>query len=196
MDEIKIQAEIITEETCQFTVDRPVYPDGSVFFRDASSSSGSPLAETLFSIEGVSSILIGENVVRVTQSGLKDWMPVARKIGAAIRAQLQSGLPGVSPELRVNLPSEDFLRDKIRLILQDQINPAVGQHGGYVNLIDVKKNIVYLELGGGCQGCGMAAVTLRKGVEKAIRDAVPEVGEILDITDHAAGRNPYYAPHA
>jgi Fe-S cluster biogenesis protein NfuA len=53
---------------------------------------------------------------------------------------------------------------------------------------------VYLEFGGGCQGCGMVSVTLKYGVERTIRDEVPEVGDILDTTDHAAGRNPYYAP--
>ena len=75
-----------------------------------------------------------------------------------------------------------------------EINPALGMHGGWVQLIDVKKNSVYLRLGGGCQGCGAADVTLKQGIEKSIRDLMPYVGEILDTTDHAAGRNPYYQP--
>ena len=82
----------------------------------------------------------------------------------------------------------------IRDLLDREINPAVGQHGGYVELIDVRKNNVYLRLGGGCQGCGAADVTLKQGIEKAIRGLAPTIGEILDTTDHAAGRNPYYAP--
>ena len=67
-------------------------------------------------------------------------------------------------------------------------------HGGWVELIDVRKNAIYLRLGGGCQGCGAADVTLRQGIERSIRQMIPEVGEILDTTDHAAGRNPYYQP--
>ena len=62
------------------------------------------------------------------------------------------------------------------------------------HLLDVNNNTVFLEFGGGCQGCGMVSVTLKYGVERAIRDEVPEVGDILDTTDHASGRNPYYAP--
>jgi Fe-S cluster biogenesis protein NfuA len=73
------------------------------------------------------------------------------------------------------------------------INPAVAAHGGVVELIDVQRNDVFLRMGGGCQGCGMASMTLRQGVESAIRRTVPEVGAIMDTTDHAAGRNPYYA---
>jgi Fe/S biogenesis protein NfuA len=61
-----------------------------------------------------------------------------------------------------------------------------------VSLLDVKDNTVYLQMGGGCQGCGAADVTLRQGVERMIREEVPEVLEIIDLTDHAAGQNPYY----
>ena len=74
------------------------------------------------------------------------------------------------------------------------MHPGVADHCGVIGLLDVRGTRVYLELGGGCQGCGMADVTLKQGVEKAIREAVPEVTEILDSTDHAAGTNPFYAP--
>jgi Fe/S biogenesis protein NfuA len=67
-------------------------------------------------------------------------------------------------------------------------------HGGFVELIDVKNNSIYIRMGGGCQGCGAADVTLKQGIEKSIRELIPQVGEILDTTDHAAGRNPYYQP--
>ena len=63
-----------------------------------------------------------------------------------------------------------------------------------VRLIDVKDNVVYIQMGGGCQGCGQADVTLKYGIETAIRATVDGVGDILDVTDHAAGRNPYYVP--
>ena len=65
--------------------------------------------------------------------------------------------------------------------------------GGHISLIDVKGSTVYIKMGGGCQGCGQADVTLKAGVERSLRAAVPGIGEILDSTDHAAGRNPYYA---
>lgn len=86
------------------------------------------------------------------------------------------------------------LKEKVQALLDNSINPAVAGHGGYIELIDVKDGTVYIQMLGGCQGCGAADVTLKAGVERLIREEVPEVTEILDVTDHAAGRNPYYSP--
>ncbi len=79
-------------------------------------------------------------------------------------------------------------------LLDTQINPGVATHGGQVELVDVRDNVVYIRFSGGCQGCGMGGVTLNQGVEEAIRQAFPEIREIIDTTDHAAGTNPYYQP--
>ncbi|MCA1595545.1 MAG: NifU family protein [Chloroflexi bacterium] len=84
--------------------------------------------------------------------------------------------------------------DRVLALIESDINPGVASHGGFINLIDVKDGIVYVEMGGGCQGCGMAGVTLKQGIERLVRAEVPEVVEILDVTEHAEGRNPYYAP--
>ena len=80
----------------------------------------------------------------------------------------------------------------IQELLDTQINPGVATHGGHVELMDVQDNVVYIRFGGGCQGCGMVSVTLNQGVEQAIREAFPAIREIVDVTDHAAGTNPYY----
>jgi Fe/S biogenesis protein NfuA len=79
-------------------------------------------------------------------------------------------------------------------VIDSHINPQIASHGGYVMLLDVKGDTAYVQLGGGCQGCGMANVTLKQGVEVMIRDAVPAIAHIVDSTDHAAGTNPYYKP--
>lgn len=80
----------------------------------------------------------------------------------------------------------------IQELLDTQVNPAVASHGGHVELVDVHDDIVYIRFGGGCQGCGMVSVTLNQGVEQAIHEAFPDIREIVDVTDHAAGTNPYY----
>jgi Fe/S biogenesis protein NfuA len=90
-------------------------------------------------------------------------------------------------------PEGDFWR-QVQQVLDEEINPAVAMHGGYISLIDVQGKTLYIEMGGGCQGCGMAKVTLKQGVERVLADHFPEIEEILDVTDHAEGRNPYYAP--
>ena len=192
-NEITIQASIISDDTCQFTIDRPVYPGQSVYFSSKNTAAGSPLAEKIFEIENVVELLVSDTIVKVTKKGNDEWLPMARQIGSFIRAQLQSGIPPISGSISANLPDEGVLRERIQQLLEEQVNPAVASHGGHVDLIDVKGNRVFLQLGGGCQGCGMAQVTLRQGIEQMIRKAVPEVGEILDVTDHAGGRNPYYA---
>ena len=92
------------------------------------------------------------------------------------------------PEM--NTPEALTIRD----LLETQINPSVAEHGGHIALIDVSPDTVYIRLEGGCQGCGMADVTLKNGIETAIRQAVPAITSVLDVTDHAGGDNPYYAP--
>ena len=84
------------------------------------------------------------------------------------------------------------LLDRVQHVLDEKINPAVSGHGGRVSLIDLKEKTVYLQLEGGCQGCGMADVTLKQGIEVMIKESVPEIEEIYDVTDHANGKNPYY----
>ena len=80
----------------------------------------------------------------------------------------------------------------VRRVLDEDINPAVASHGGHISLVDVQDDRVFIRLEGGCQGCGMADVTLKQGVEVEIKRAVPEVMAVLDVTDHAGGTNPYY----
>ena len=89
---------------------------------------------------------------------------------------------------------QDEVKDKIQKILDEMINPAVASHGGFVEVLDVKENIAYLKLGGGCQGCGMVNVTLKQGIEATLREEIPEVAGVIDQTDHQGGNNPYYQP--
>jgi Fe/S biogenesis protein NfuA len=90
--------------------------------------------------------------------------------------------------------AENPVRDKVQDLIDNSINPAVAGHGGYIELIDVKESTVYLRMSGGCQGCGAADVTLKAGIERMIFEEIPEITEVLDVTDHGAGQNPYYAP--
>ena len=194
-DEVQITGEPMTVPTmCRFTVDRPLYPDQSFHFGSAEAAEMSPLASRLFAIEGVAGVLITDNRVTVTKHGPTPWPEVGPQVGAAIREHLASGDPAVDPSVRESIPPVDVLRDRIQGVLDREINPSVASHGGVVRLLDVKQNMVYVQMGGGCQGCGMADVTLKQGVEIAIRSEIPEVGEIMDTTDHASGNNPYYAP--
>ena len=87
---------------------------------------------------------------------------------------------------------ENPLARRVQQVLDDEINPGVAAHGGRVTLVDVQEGRVYVRFGGGCQGCGMADVTLKEGVTGSLQRAVPEIAEVLDATDHEAGTDPYF----
>ena len=78
-------------------------------------------------------------------------------------------------------------------LLNDQINPQVAGHGGHISLIDVKEDMVFVRLEGGCQGCSASSATLRQGVEVEIKKLIPSISQVVDVTDHSAGSNPYYS---
>ena len=79
-------------------------------------------------------------------------------------------------------------------VLEEQVNPQIAMHGGRADLVAVDEGVAYLRLSGGCQGCGLAAVTLGQGITVAIQQAVPEIVDVVDVTSHQDGRNPYYEP--
>jgi Fe/S biogenesis protein NfuA len=80
----------------------------------------------------------------------------------------------------------------VQRVIDTQINPGIAAHGGFVTLLDVEDGIAYIAFGGGCHGCGMVDVTLKQGIEVMIKRAVPAVRQVIDTTDHAGGKNPYF----
>lgn len=91
-------------------------------------------------------------------------------------------------------PDSDPLVGAVQALLDQEINPAVAAHGGYIGLLDIADGVAYVQMGGGCQGCGLAEVTLSQGVRAAILDRFSELHDVVDTTDHAQGTNPYYQP--
>lgn len=83
------------------------------------------------------------------------------------------------------------IADQVREVLDSQVNPAIATHGGQITLIDVEDTEIYVEMGGGCQGCALSRMTLRQGVERMLREAIPELTAVHDVTDHSSGENPY-----
>ncbi len=112
------------------------------------------------------------------------------EIGFTDKGPNQSGLEYENPN--------PLWRDKREFQIQDvfdnHINPAIASHGGWVNLLGVEGDTAYVRLGGGCQGCGMADVTLKQGIEATILQMVEGIEKVVDETDHASGDNPYYQP--
>ena len=105
-----------------------------------------------------------------------------------------TGLPSPSPAMDGGAPADlsGDVAQQVLQVLEHQVNPAIAAHGGRADLVAVEDGAAYLRLSGGCQGCGMASVTLGQGIEVALRDAVPEITQVVDVTDHASGTNPYF----
>lgn len=99
-----------------------------------------------------------------------------------------------APRIKGDLPGMDAgLVERVRYVLEAEVNPRIAAHGGRISLLEVSSDgVVVLQFGGGCHGCGMVDVTLKQGVEKTLRERVPEITEVRDATDHAGGSNPYY----
>lgn len=111
-----------------------------------------------------------------------------------VESMAGSGFKVESPNLRPigsEVPTGD-LADRVRHVIDTQVNPSIAAHGGSVELLDVRGTEVYLEMRGGCQGCGMAAVTLSQGIRRILGETLPELTAVHDVTNHAAGANPYY----
>jgi len=105
----------------------------------------------------------------------------------------ESGFKIDAPNAGIHPPSGP-VAESVRRVLDEKINPSLGSHGGHISLVAIEEDTVYLAFGGGCQGCGMANVTLKEGVERTLFEEVPEVKRVMDITDHSSGENPFYAP--
>ena len=173
-----------------------VLSSGTADFLGAEASDGSPLAQALFGVDGVSGVYLDPTSITLSKAGAKEWEELIPTALVAIMDHFESGKPVVddgfetSPETGL-----DSVEGKaIQQMLDEQINPQVASHGGHIALVDVRDDTAYIRMGGGCVGCGMADVTLKQGVAKAIQAQVPAITNILDVTDHAGGANPYYQP--
>jgi Fe-S cluster biogenesis protein NfuA len=178
--------------TCKFIVDRPVYPGKSAYFGNRDAAGVSSLAKRIFEIPEVETVLIVDNQITVSKSGTDPWPEIGKNVGNKIREHIRSNDPTVDEDYVSTLSGESEIRQKVQDLFDREINPALGSHGGWVELVEVKGNSVYVRLGGGCQGCASARMTLKMGIERVVREKIPEVAEILDATDHSSGSNPYY----
>lgn len=207
-------AHVWTEEpnAVKFQVNRTLMSVAQTWKADSpSDSKDSPLAAALFEIPGVTGVELqsptipGTGSIKVLMDDEGDWDAIMVKITETVTLHLSQGRPVMieskSSEKKfsfgfqkVESRTPDEQKVIVQNLLENEINPAIAAHGGQFQLIDVKENTVYVELGGGCQGCGQADVTLREGVETRLRQVLPEMVALVDITDHASGQNPYYTP--
>ena len=194
---IAIRAEMLVgdPDACKFTVDRVVHPGAPVLFEDRAGAQGSPLAERLFALVGVAHVLVAQSVVTVGKTPDASWTALKAAIGAAIRSQLLTGIPAIL-EARggavASGRSDAQIRAAVQQLLDREVNRSIASHGGNISIVDLREGRLYVAMSGGCQGCAASSLTLRQGLDVMVRGVAPEIVEIIDTTDHAAGARPYY----
>lgn len=192
---IELRAEPIDDCRCRFVVSRPLHQGGAARFRTVDEAAGMRVAEAVLSVPGVTEVVLSGNVVTVSKDVSRSWEEIGEQVSyavnTAVAAEEMAGGRG-------DLASEEELDDEaiygiVDQLLRTEINAAVARHGGKVELVDVQDSTVVVRMLGGCQGCGMATVTLRQGIEATLRQVIPALKGISDITDHSAGTNPYFS---
>ena len=140
--------------------------------------------DQLFEADGLSVAVAAESVSLLEGTEV-DWVETTQG----------SGFRFANPNLKPigSTPLTGPLADRVKQVIDERINPGIAMHGGHVTLVEIRDDVAYLQMSGGCQGCGMAAVTLKQGIERMLREEVPEIADIVDVTDHSAGANPYYS---
>src|SRR3989441_3093177 len=195
--EVRITAEPIDNGRCKFLVSEPVHAGGVRRFASPDEAQGSPLAQAIFAIPGadVSEVIVSGNLVTVVKRSPAPWPAVGKAVGQAIRAALAAGQPAVAskPAAAGSATADDVLYERVADLFDSQVNPMVARHGGRVELIDVQDAVGLVRLARGRQGGGMADLPPRQGNQAKLQQHRPEVKGIVDITDHTAGSNPYFA---
>ncbi|MFO8174199.1 MAG: NifU family protein [Gemmatimonadota bacterium] len=130
------------------------------------------------------SVFVSEDTAKRLEGATVDFVERVNESGFEIRPPER--------KLKVAGPPKGELAEKIKDVLDAQVNPAVAAHGGEIVLVDVQGTEIFIEMGGGCQGCALSRMTLKQGVERMVRQAVPEITAVHDVTDHGSGDNPFY----
>lgn len=186
---IRAQASAGDGNVMGFLLDAPVQAGRSARFGMAGQA---PLSRALFSLDGVARVEVAEATVWVQKDAAADWAVLKPAIAAAIRDVLDRTDTPLGAEGPAADPDAALLR-AVEDLLERQVNPAVAAHGGRIAAERVAEGTVYLRMSGGCQGCAASSATLREGVERMLRAALPQIAGIVDVTDHAAGSAPFYS---
>jgi Fe-S cluster biogenesis protein NfuA len=170
--------------TLKFLPGRTVLEEGTLHMPTAADAHRSPLAEKLFSIEGVAGVFFGSDFITVTRVGA-EWQHLKPAILGAIMEHYMSGEPIVRADAAPAIDDEEFFDqadedtvDTIKDLIETRVRPAVAADGGDITFRGYREGVVYLTMKGACSGCPSSTATLRNGIQNLLRHFVPEVQEV------------------
>ena len=143
-------------------------------------------------------MLIAESVVTICKEPTASWSGLKAAIGTAIRTQLLTGVPAIlemHAHTGTQVRSDAELHTTIQELLDKQVNKSIANHGGKISIVEIRQRKLYIAMSGGCQGCASSQVTLKQGFGVMLKRVAPEIEEIVDTTNHAAGKQPFYPRH-
>lgn len=173
--------------TLKYVVDTQLLPRGAMNFTARElASDRSPLASRLFDIKGVTAVMLGTNFVTVTKGDEGEWDELNDGVMLALDQHLSANETVVKPEVLAEMAAKAIvggteMEQRIREILDAEIRPAVAQDGGDITLDRVENGTVYLHMQGSCSGCPSSTATLRMGIETRLREAIPEIVEVVAV---------------
>ena len=189
--EIRIRGEPTADpQKCRFVLEAEVLSRSPVSFDKESDTSKAPLAERLLALPYIAGVSISGSAVTLTGDNVESWPAIGKEIGGVIREQIKTGEPAVEEEV-MDIGDADLFT-QVNLLIKNDVNPSIASHGGVITLHSVNDGKAFVTMGGGCQGCSASSITLKQGVESYIVAKVDGVNEIVDMTDHSEGENPYY----
>ena len=191
--DIRIRAEtsVVDPDTCKFIVDRVVHPGGPFAFDRRRATDDFTLPSRLLTLEAISAVVIADTTVSVTKERSASWEGLRSQIGAEIRAHLEIGRPAIV-EPHHSGRDDQQVRAAIEQLVDREVNPTIAAHGGRISVVAVTNGVLSIAMSGGCQGCASSTATLRDGFETMARRVAPEITQIIDTTNHAAGTDPFY----
>jgi Fe-S cluster biogenesis protein NfuA len=189
---IRAQSSAGDPDVVGFILDAPIQGSASVRYE---TKGDAPLACALFELHGVARVEVSGAMIWVKKHAEADWKTLKPAIAGVIRKVLDETDAPLGREADVETTPDKSLFRAVEDLLSQQVNPTVAAHGGHISAEKVQDGSVYLRMSGGCQGCAASAATLREGVERMLRAALPQIESVVDVTDHDAGENPFYARH-
>jgi Fe/S biogenesis protein NfuA len=185
-----VEGDLVRDPALRITLDAS---SGSPLVRDYAISlvekGDRQRTEIAINVEGIR-VFLNLDTSNLLSGAVVDWVDEQGSRGFRVQEPRPRPAPASdqAAELRLSGP----IAERVQQVIDEVINPGIAAHGGFVEMVDVSDDTLYLRMGGGCQGCAASQATLRMGIERMVREHVPSIENIVDVTDHTAGVNPYY----
>lgn len=187
-----VEAEVVRNPALRITLD-PSNPSplGRAYAISLVDKDERLRTEIAINVDGIR-IFLNLDTSNLLSGAIVEWTDGPEGAGFEVidpNARPPAAAPRPASELRISGP----LAERVQRVIDEVINPGIAAHGGYVEMVDVSDDALYIRMGGGCQGCSASQATLRMGIERMMREQIPELVHIVDVTDHEAGVTPYYS---